>query len=192
MTIKELENLLRADYHRVMVIGGKSIFFHIEYRTIIWYRVASYLVSKHNIFARFAYVIVRLIQIHLANKSGIEINAVTPIGKGLRIAHVGNIIIAGGVKIGENCTIHQCLTIGRSFSGSKAGCPTIGNNVIIFPGTVIVGSIMIGENSVIGANSLVIDDVPANSVVGGVPAKVLSNESSKVISKEWQKYFTVW
>lgn len=189
MTIKELKNLLCSDYQRVMTIGGKSIFFHIEFRTIIWYRIASYLVSKHNIFARFAYVIVKLIQVHLANKSGIEINAVTPIGKGLRIAHVGNIIIAGGVKIGENCTIHQCVTIGRTFSGSKAGCPIIGNNVIIFPGAIIVGNIMVGDNSVIGANSLVIDNVPANSVIGGVPAKVLSCDSSKVISEEWKKYF---
>ena len=190
MKIKELKKKILADYQRVMIIGGgKSSFFHVEFRTIIWYRIASYLVSKHNVFARFAYVIVKLIQIHLANKSGIEINAATPIGKGLRIAHVGNIIIAGGVKIGENCTIHQCVTIGRSFSGSKAGCPTIGNNVIIFPGSVVVGNIIIGDNSVIGANSLIIDDVPANSVMGGVPAKVLSNDSSKVISEEWQKYF---
>ena len=190
MTFYELKKKLYADYQRVIVVGGKTSFFHIEFRTIIWYRIASYLVSKHNIFARGCYIIVKLIQIHLANKSGIEINAVTPIGKGLRIAHVGNIIIAGGVRIGENCTIHQCVTIGRSFSGTKAGCPTIGNNVIIFPGTVIVGNIMIGDNSVIGANSLVIDDVPANSVMGGVPAKILSNDSSRVISKEWQKYFT--
>ena len=54
MTLKELEGLLLADYQRIMAIGrGRSIFFHIEFRSIIWYRIASYLVSKHNILHDF-------------------------------------------------------------------------------------------------------------------------------------------
>ena len=190
MTIKDLKCLLYSDYQRIAAVGGgKSMFFHIEYQTIIWYRLSCYFISKHNIFARLLYFLVRIIQIHLTNKSGIEISGYTPIGKGFRIAHVGSIIIAGGVSIGENCTIHQCVTLGRSFSGSNAGCPSIGNNVIIFPGAVIVGNIKIGDNSIIGANSLVLDDVPTNSVMGGVPAKILSKDSSRAISEEWKKYF---
>lgn len=60
------------------------------------------------------------------------------------------------------------------FSGKKKGFPTIGNNVTIFPGARVVGNIHVGDNVVIGANSVVVKDVPDNSIVAGVPARVIS------------------
>jgi serine O-acetyltransferase len=75
------------------------------------------------------------------------------------------------------------------FAGSKAGVPTIGDNVIIFPGAKVVGNIRIGNNVVIGANATVINDVPDNCVVAGTPAKIVSTDSRKTIGEEWLDFF---
>ena len=84
--------------------------------------------------------------------------------------HFIGIVIGDKVKIGRKCTIFQNVTLGK-----KNGCyPTIGNGVTIFAGSVIVGDITIGDNSVIGANSFVDKDVPENSCVAGVPARVIN------------------
>lgn len=103
--------------------------------------------------------------------------------------HFGTIVIANCAVIGKNVSIYQGVTIGRKFAGSRAGVPTIGNRVVIFAGAKIVGDITIGDNAVIGANAVVVEDVPANSVVVGVPAKVVSNNSSRVFDEYWGGYF---
>lgn len=87
-------------------------------------------------------------------------------------------------------TLHQGVTIGKNFGGTKYGYPTIGDNVIIFPNSIIVGDIKIGNNVIIGAGSIVINDIPDNCVVAGNPAKVVSHEPRKAVSdREWSFYF---
>lgn len=73
-------------------------------------------------------------------------------------------------SIGENCTICQQVTIGYTSDGKS---PTIGNNVKICAGAIVVGGITIGDNSIIGAGAIVVDDVPANSVVCSPKANVI-------------------
>jgi len=72
-------------------------------------------------------------------------------------------------SLGENCTVFQNVTIGYN-NGDK---PTIGNNVIIYAGAVVIGGIRIGDNVIVGANSVVTKDVPSNCVVAGNPAKII-------------------
>ena len=111
-------------------------------------------------------------------------------GGGIRIVHHGSIVVTKGAKIGRNLTLHQGVTIGKSFGGKKYGYPTIGDNVIIYPNSVIVGNISIGNNVVIGAGSIVISDIPDNSVVAGNPAKVISNNVERAINNnEWELYY---
>lgn len=83
--------------------------------------------------------------------------------------HPIGITIAKGTKIGKICTIFQNVTIGCWNSKT----PTIGNNVIIYPNSIIIGDVKIGDNAVIGAGSVVTKDVEANSVVAGNPAKII-------------------
>ena len=83
--------------------------------------------------------------------------------------HPVGVCIAKDAKIGENCSINQNVTIGRGASGF----PTIGNNVQIYSGAVIIGDIIIGDNAIIGANAVVTKDVAAKTVVAGVPAKYI-------------------
>lgn len=79
-------------------------------------------------------------------------------------------------SIGVNCTIHQNTTIGDN---GKGGYPTIGNNVCIGTGAIVIGNIKIGDNVKIGAGAIVVDDVPANSTVISPKAQILKNEQTK-------------
>lgn len=92
----------------------------------------------------------------------------TDIGGGLIIQH-GFSTIINAKKIGENCHIYQQVTIG--FNGTEQ--PVIGNNVRICCGAKVIGGVNIGNNVVIGANAVVVKDVPDNVVVAGVPAKII-------------------
>lgn len=96
-------------------------------------------------------------------------------------------MIAGSAVIGECCTIHQGVTIGRTFSGKKVGVPILEDHVVIFPGAKVIGNIKIGSHVVIGANAVVVEDIPANCVVAGVPAKIISYDSSKCFDGVWKK-----
>jgi serine O-acetyltransferase len=91
------------------------------------------------------------------------------IGAGFFINH-GHGTYVSAEDIGENCSISQLVTIGY-YDG--AGPPSIGNNVIVHVGATIIGKLRIGDNSIIGANSLVLTDVPPNVTVMGVPARIL-------------------
>jgi len=102
----------------------------------------------------------------------IGINAV--IGGGLKFVHPYNICI-GDATIGENCTIYQGVTIGANYKNDSDGRldPVIGNNVRISPGSMILGPLTIGSNVLIGANSVVLNNIEDDVVIVGIPAKVV-------------------
>lgn len=93
------------------------------------------------------------------------------IGKGVLLVHNGlGVVIHPKATIGEGTYIYQNVSIaGRN----NRGAPSIGKNVFIGPGACILGGVVIGDNAVIGANSVVINDIPANSVAVGIPARVI-------------------
>ena len=97
-------------------------------------------------------------------------------GPGLSIAHYGTIIVNPNSKVGSNCRIHEGVTIGATNGSKKA--PQIGNNCFIGSGAKIIGDIKIGNNVAIGAGAVVIKDIEDNVTVGGVPAKIISNNTS--------------
>jgi serine O-acetyltransferase len=111
--------------------------------------------------------------------AGISLPYSSQIGSGFYIGHYGNIIINPSAIIGSNCNISQGVTIGISGRGENRGVPVIGNNVYIGANAVIVGNIIVGDNCVIAANSLVVNSVEANKTVVGVPAIVVSSNTSK-------------
>lgn len=128
------------------------------------------------IFSRCLQIFIRLVfQLDIKFSKELEI------GIGTRFIHNGiGSVIHHAVKIGENCMIYQGVTIGANVvikSGKKQnmGTPIIGNNVVIFSGAVIVGPIVIGDNSVIGANCVVTRNIPSNSIV-----KSTSNDCNRL------------
>ena len=91
------------------------------------------------------------------------------IGRGLKINYGVGCVIGARCTIGENCLLHQGVTIGDR----KGGRPTIGNRVIIYAGAMVLGKISIGDDCVIGANSVCLQDAPPQSVLIGAPTSIL-------------------
>ncbi len=106
--------------------------------------------------------------------TGIKIPFETDIGPGLYIGHTGMLIISTKAKIGSNCNIGVGVVIGQAGRGDRAGSPIIGNNVFIGVGAKILGKIEIGDHAAIGANAVVVKNVPAHATVAGIPAKVIN------------------
>lgn len=147
------------------------ILFNIQLRFIFLFRLACLLKKKKIRF--LPGVIFR----HLVYRYGCFMNLNSDIGIGLKIPHPNGIVIGEKVQIGKNCTIYQQVTIGGKIIGdAKAGnYPKIKDNVVIFAGAKLIGNINVGEHSIVGANSVVNKNVPSNSVVAGVPAKIIKN-----------------
>lgn len=98
------------------------------------------------------------------------------IGKNLKLGYWGlGIVIHSNTEIGNNCLIAQNVTIGRNLGDKDV--PKIGNNVYVGAGSVIFGEIKIGDNVIIGSNSVVNKDVPANTIVGGNPARIIKENN---------------
>lgn len=119
--------------------------------------------------------------------TGIEIHPAACIGPGLFIDHGMGVVIGETTEIGANVTIFQGVTLGGTSLERKKRHPTIGNNAVIGAGAKILGPIQVGENSKIGAGSVVVKDVPPNSVVVGVPGRIIYRDGRKVdqIDLDW-------
>lgn len=116
---------------------------------------------------------------------GIELPRKLVIGKMLSLYHGQALVVNKGTIIGENCVLRNGTTIGHKqlTDGSFSKCPRIGNNVDIGANVCIVGDVTIGDNVVIGAGSVVVKDIPPNSVAVGNPARVLEKGSAHKAAK---------
>lgn len=112
--------------------------------------------------------------------TGIEIHPGAEIGREFFIDHGGGVVIGETSVIGINVTIYQGVVLGGVSREPKKRHPTIGNNVVIGTGAKLLGPIKVGDNVRIGANSVVVNDVPDNSVVVGVPGRIISREGEKI------------
>lgn len=108
--------------------------------------------------------------------TGIEIHPGAKIGKGFFIDHGMGVVIGETAEVGENVTIFQGVTLGGTGKERGKRHPTIGNNVVIGAGAKVLGSFKIGDNVQIGANAVVVRQVPANSVVVGVPGRIVRQQ----------------
>jgi serine O-acetyltransferase len=105
--------------------------------------------------------------------TGIEIHPGAQLGKGFFIDHGSGVVIGETVEAGEGVTLYQGVTLGGTSLSAGKRHPTLGNNVSIGVGAAVLGAIVVGDNSKVGAGSVVVRDVPPNSTVVGIPGRVV-------------------
>ena len=115
--------------------------------------------------------------------TGIEIHPGAKVGRGFFIDHGMGVVIGETAEVGENVLLYQGVTLGGTGKEKGKRHPTLGNNVVVGAGTKILGAITIGDNVKIGANSVVINSVPQNSIVVGVPGRVIKKKVVKMFAE---------
>ena len=169
---KEQVNIIRE--RDPAIKNNFEVLLYPSFRAIYSYRKAhKHYLKKHYFRARF-------ISQRAARKTGIEIHPGATIGKGLFIDHGNGVIIGETAIVGDNVTLYQGVTLGGTGKETGKRHPTIGDNVMISAGAKILGSFTIGENSKIGAGSVVLSEVPPNSTVVGIPGRVVKREDIRL------------
>jgi serine O-acetyltransferase len=112
--------------------------------------------------------------------TGIEIHPAARLGRGLFIDHGMGVVIGETTEVGQNVTLLQGVTLGGTSLRREKRHPTLGDNVVVGTGAAVIGAIMVGDGSRIGAGSVVVRDVPPNSVVVGVPGRVTYRDGQRV------------
>ena len=148
-----------------------EVFLYPSFKVMMMYRQA------HKLYKKGHYFWARLISQRAARKTGIEIHPGAEIGEGFFIDHGHGVIIGETTIIGNNVTLYQGVTLGGTGKEHGKRHPTIGDNVMISAGAKVLGSFTIGENSKIGAGSVVLEEVPPNSTVVGVPGRVVKRNN---------------
>ena len=154
--------------------SNMEVFLYPSFKVILSYRVA------HKLYLKKHYFWARWISQRAARKTGIEIHPGATIGKGLFIDHGTGVIIGETTIIGDNVTLYQGVTLGGTGKEQGKRHPTLKDNVMVSAGAKILGSFTIGENSKIGAGSVVLEEVPPNCTVVGVPGRIVRMDNKKV------------
>lgn len=173
---RRINRIIKADLYRYDGLNGKVGF--IKGLKFPGFRY-TFLLRKASNYKKYSlmWLFWNFIKTRYSYKYGFQIPSTTEIGEGFYIGHFGSVVINGKAKVGKNCNVAHNITIGQANRGKLKGCPTIGDNVWIGAGSVIVGNINIGSNVLIAPNSFVNIDVPEYSLVLGNPCKVVKKEN---------------
>ncbi len=151
-----------------------EVFLYPSFWAIWKYRKA------HRYYLAGKYYRARKISQRTARRTGIEIHPGAVIGKGVFIDHGHGVVIGETAIIGDNVTIYQGVTLGGTGKEQGKRHPTIEDNVMISTGAKILGSFTIGAGSKIGAGSVVLNEVPPNSTVVGIPGRIVKCDDVKL------------
>ena len=167
----EMDKIALGKKGKPRVVGDEIWKFQRLLRKTEYYKNCSKTIfgKVYSLFLQFKYHRYR-------QKLGFSI-PLNVFGPGLSIAHYGTIVVNGNARIGKNCRIQECTTIGATNGSTNA--PILGDNVFIGSGARIIGNIKIADDIAVGANAVVNKDILESGItVGGVPAKKISNNNS--------------
>jgi serine O-acetyltransferase len=151
-----------------------EVLLYPSFNVMISYRRA------HRLYEKGHYFWARYISQRAVRRTGIEIHPGAQIGKGLFIDHGAGVVIGETTIIGDNVTLYQGVTLGGTGKETGKRHPTLEDNVMVSAGAKILGSFTVGRNSKIGAGSVVIEEVPPNCTVVGVPGRIVRKGDEKV------------
>ena len=154
--------------------SNMEVFLYSSFKAILHYRIA------HKLYLKKHYFLARWVSQRAVRKTGIEIHPGATIGKGLFIDHGSGVIIGETAELGDNITLYQGVTLGGTGKEQGKRHPTLKDNVMVSAGAKVLGSFTIGENSKIGAGSVVLKEVPPNCTVVGVPARIVRQDGKRV------------
>lgn len=170
--IKRIKNEIAIVKERDPAIhNSMEVLLYPSFKVMLHYRVA------HKLYNRKMYFLARYVSQRGARKTGIEIHPGATIGEGLFIDHGNGVIIGETTIIGNNVTLYQGVTLGGTGKEHGKRHPTICDNVMISAGAKVLGSFTVGENSKIGAGSVVLEEVPPNCTVVGVPGRIVKRDN---------------
>ena len=176
MMLASIRQDLRAVFDRDPAATStlEVILTYAGFHALLAYRMSHWLYVHHvPFFPRALSQVARIL-------TGIEIHPAATIGKGFFIDHGMGVVIGETAEIGDYVTLFQGVTLGGTGKERGKRHPTLGNHVVVGAGAKILGGIRIGDNVKVGANSVVLKSVPANSTVTGVPARVIKMEGNRL------------
>ena len=165
-TVRERDPAARSTAEVLLLYSGVH--------AILSHRLAHKLQSNRHYFSA------RLISQLSRHYTGIEIHPGATIGRGFFIDHGMGVVIGETAEIGDNCTLYQGVTLGGTGKDVGKRHPTLGDNVMVGAGAKVLGPLVIGSNSKIAANAVVLHEVPENSTAVGIPAKVVRRNGMRV------------
>ena len=170
--LEDARNIQRKDPAARSVL--EVILLYPGFHILVYHRIAHWLfLHKHFFLARW-------VSQRGRHKTGIEIHPGAKIGSCLFIDHGMGIVFGETAEIGDNCTIYHGVTLGGTGKDTGKRHPTIGNNVLISTGAKVLGPFTVGDNSRIGANAVVLQEVPPDSTVVGIKARVVKIAGQRI------------
>lgn len=154
--------------------SSAEVFLYPSFYALLFHRWGHWFYKKKH------FLIARLISQIARGLTGIEIHPGATIGKGLFIDHGMGVVIGETCEIGDNVTIYHGVTLGGTGKDHGKRHPTIGNNVMISTGAKVLGPFKVGDNSRIAANAVVLQEIPEDSTVVGIPGKVVRIQGKRV------------
>ena len=176
MVLKAIKEDLRAVFDRDPAATSwfEVVLTYAGFHAVVAYRVSHWLKTHHVPFLpRFISQAARIL-------TGIEIHPSATIGSGFFIDHGMGVVIGETAEIGNYVTLFQGVTLGGTGKERGKRHPTLGSHVVVGAGAKILGGITVGDNVKVGANSVVLKNVSANSTVIGVPARVIKTQGERL------------
>jgi len=174
--------LIKFVKEEIQVIRERDAAIHSNWEVLLYpcFHAILHHEIAHKLYLKKHYFLARWISQKSARKTGIEIHPGAQIGKGLFIDHGHGVVIGETAILGENVTLYQGVTLGGTGKEHGKRHPTLGDNVMVSAGAKVLGSFTVGENSKIGAGSVVLREVPPNCTVVGVPGIVVKQDDKRI------------
>ena len=177
--LKNIKNEIKVIRERDPAIhSDMEVFLYPSFKVMMHYRIA------HKLYTQGHYFLARWVSQRGVRKTDIEIHPGAQIGENFFIDHGNGVIIGETAIVGNNVTLYQGVTLGGTGKEHGKRHPTIGDNVMISAGAKVLGSFTIGENSKIGAGSVVLEAVPPNCTVVGVPGRIVKRNNQKLVRED--------
>lgn len=166
LAARERDPAAKSNIEIVLLYSGFHAIFFYRMAHVIWK-------MKIPLVPRFLSQLAKFL-------TGIEIHPGATIGQGFFIDHGMGVVVGETTIIGDNVTLFQGVTLGGTGKETGKRHPTLGSNIVVGTGAKVLGNITIGDNSYIGANAVVVKDVPPNSTVVGVPGRITKQDGKKI------------